>query len=109
MVAIEALSLGTPVLVSDKSGAGELLTERTKPSEAHHFVVPTPDDLDAAAANWAKAIEFVLRDRSAAFRRTAELRSRLAEGWSWASEAERLICAIEQARGPRDRAAQIGQ
>lgn len=98
LVAMEALEQGTPILVSDKSGMGELLTEFLGASEAQNFVVPTADDATVAADAWCKAIEFVLRDRDAAFRRTAELNTKLAVSNSWASAIVKLERAIENAR-----------
>ena len=98
LVACEAVEIGTPILVSDKSGMGELLKERLGASEAQNYVVATADDLDTAAAAWAKAIEFVLRDRRASFERARTLSRTLAAQNSWRSAAEGLIKEIEKAR-----------
>ena len=98
LVACEAAEVGTPILVSDKSGMGELLRERLGVSEAQNYVVTTADDLDTAAAASAKAIEFVLRDRKASFERARTLSRTLAAQNSWRSAAEGLIEEIEKAR-----------
>jgi glycosyltransferase involved in cell wall biosynthesis len=98
LVAFEAVQTGTPILVSDKSGIGELLKERLGASEAQNYVVTTTDDLDTAAAAWAKAIEFVLRDRRASFERALRLSRTLAGQNSWRSVADGLLVEIEKAR-----------
>ena len=101
LVAFEALGRGIPILVSDKSGAGELLRERLGAYEAQNFVVTTADDLQTAAAAWAKAIEFVLLDPRAAFSRAAAASQTLADKHSWDLAAVELIKAIGSAREPR--------
>ena len=98
LVAFEALSRGTPILVSDKSGVGELMRERLGASEAQNFVVTTVGDLQTAAAAWAKAIEFVLLDRKAAFSRASAASQTLAAGHSWDSAVGELIRALDKAR-----------
>lgn len=94
LVAIEALSLGIPVLVSNQSGVGELLINRLGTSEAIPFVVRTTGDLQTDAAEWARALENTLRDRNAAFRRTAELCDKLANAMSWETAAGALMNAL---------------
>jgi glycosyltransferase involved in cell wall biosynthesis/tetratricopeptide (TPR) repeat protein len=98
LVACEAVGVGTPILVSDKSGIGELLKERLGASEAQNYVVTTADDLDTAAAAWAKAIEFVLRDLKASFERARTLSRTLASRNSWESAVDGLLEEIEKAR-----------
>ncbi|MFZ1643055.1 MAG: glycosyltransferase family 4 protein [Candidatus Contendobacter sp.] len=95
LVALEALEMGTPMLVSNKSGIGELLKESLGDSDAQQYVVDTVDDRVKAAASWAKEIEFVLRDRDAAFARARTLAERLANTLSWDSAVSLLIGAIK--------------
>ncbi|EUC18604.1 glycosyltransferase [Paraburkholderia hospita] len=94
LVALEALQVGTPILVSNKSGFAEYLkTKIDNPSELQQFVVRTVDDCEESADQWCKALEFVLRDRKAAFRRTAELKEVLC-AHTWESASEGLLAAV---------------
>ena len=87
--------MGTPMLVSNKSGIGELLKESLGDSDAQHYVVDTVDDRVKAATSWAKQIEFVLRDRETAFTRARKLAERLANILSWDSAVSSLIESIK--------------
>lgn len=109
LVACEAVGYGTPILVSDKSGIGELLKERLSAREAQNFVVNTPDDVEEAATTWGKAIEFVLRDLKAAFGRAMVLSRTLADGNSWESAVEGLREAIQEARRVRSRTVAVSE
>lgn len=93
LVAAEALSLGIPILVSNRSGFGELLCERLNPSSAVQHVVRTTGDLQTDAIEWSRALEVVLRDRDAAFRRARELRDELAGTFSWDNAASAFLDA----------------
>jgi glycosyltransferase involved in cell wall biosynthesis/tetratricopeptide (TPR) repeat protein len=104
LVGLEAIAAGTPVLVSDRSGLGELLLEQLGPAEAASFVVRVEDDLEADAREWARAIEAVLRDRKAAFRRAEELRTKLSAKLSWGRAVASLLEALESARPATERA-----
>jgi glycosyltransferase involved in cell wall biosynthesis/tetratricopeptide (TPR) repeat protein len=98
LVGMEAIAAGTPILVSDHSGLGELLTENLSPAECVHYVVPTRGQ-PADVSHWARAIEDVLRDTAAAFRRAAALRDTLAAVHTWDAAAARLVDAIRGAIG----------
>lgn len=76
---------------------GQLLKELLAAADVQRFVVSTSDDAYAAADAWAKAIEFVLRDRKAAFVRAAELNRKLVNGLSWDSAVLAFTQAIENA------------
>ena len=91
LVALESLSWGTPVLISDKSGLAELLEGFLKPHELRHYVVDTPDDLEQAAMNWQEKISFQLSDIDAAIRRADKLGKILAEQLTWSKSCERLL------------------
>jgi glycosyltransferase involved in cell wall biosynthesis/tetratricopeptide (TPR) repeat protein len=80
LTALEAIAAGVPVLVSGRSGIGEFLQEIP---EAANTVVPIADDLDEDAAKWSTALDFILRDREAAFSRARRLRERLEPAMSW--------------------------
>jgi len=93
LVAAEALGSCIPILVSDRSGFGELLNERLHQSKAVHYVVRTTGDLQTDALEWSRALEAVLRDREAAFRRARELGHELSRKLSWDAAASALLNA----------------
>jgi len=91
LVALEALGQGTPILVSNKSGVGELLESELSAAHASNLVIPTPDDPEKAAREWETAIQLVLSNPEAAFERAAEVTTLLASRLTWRSSAERLL------------------
>lgn len=94
LVPLEALQAGTPILVSNKSGFAEFL--KTKISSSNHlqqFVVRTVDDVDESAAEWSKAVDFVLRDRKAAFRRTVELKE-IFKDHTWDAASKSMLALV---------------
>ena len=94
LVPLEALQVGTPVLVSNKSGFAEFLKKKIpSASQLQQYVVRTVDDCDESADEWCKAIEFVLRDRKAAFRRTADLKDILGD-YTWEAASSALVSAV---------------
>ena len=64
LVALEAISAGVPILITDKSGMAAMI-KRYAPSKADNVVIATADDVESSSIRWAKAIEYVLRDKSA--------------------------------------------
>ncbi|WP_155055777.1 TIR domain-containing protein [Streptomyces blattellae] len=88
--AAEAIAVGTPVLVSSASGLGRLLRETLGVREAAHHVVETRDD-EQDAERWSRAVERVLDDREAAFRRAARLREHLGKSHTWYAAAASLL------------------
>jgi glycosyltransferase involved in cell wall biosynthesis/tetratricopeptide (TPR) repeat protein len=96
LVGLEAIAAGTPVLISDQSGLGELIRSQV-PEMAGNCVIRVTTDLERDAQEWAKNIEFVLKDRAASFERAAVLRRRLGASLSWPITAARLAEAIAQA------------
>jgi glycosyltransferase involved in cell wall biosynthesis len=95
LVAAEALAMGTPILVSNRSGFGELLENQLEPSRAVQYVVRTTGDLHTDAIEWSRALEAILRDREAAFRRTRELHGNLSRQLSWDVATTALLNAFE--------------
>jgi len=94
LVPLEALQIGTPILVSNKSGFAEFLkTKITNASQLQQYVVRTVDDCEESANEWCKALEFVLRDRSAAFKRTVDLQE-IMDGHTWSAASEELLSTI---------------
>lgn len=94
LVPLEALQVGTPILVSNKSGFAEFLkTKISSPTLLQQYVVRTVDDREESAEEWCKALEFVLRDRKAAFRRTADLEQIMADH-TWEASTEALLSSV---------------
>ena len=98
LVPLEALRLGTPILVSNNSGfAGVLEAVLTKP-EYHQFVVDTPSSpaaAEQAADNWERAISAELRDFEAAKGRAAKLATRLSETLSWRVSCQQMLDTLK--------------
>ncbi len=97
LVGLEALSLGTPVLLSERSGLAELLLEQFG-DDAEPFVVEVSDDLERDAPRWRDAIENVLTDRAAAIDQTRTLAERAAVTLTWEAAAHAL-CEAALGRG----------
>lgn len=86
--AFEAIGVGVPVLVSAKSGLGELL-QRTDPAATE--VLPIDDATEAfLLTTWANAIVNNIKNSESAFIRAAELRALIADRYSWARVAADL-------------------
>ncbi|RQO59416.1 glycosyltransferase [Variovorax sp. KBW07] len=94
LVPLEALQAGTPILVSNKSGFAEFLKSKISSSnQLQQYVVRTVDDVDESATEWAKALEFVLRDRKAAFRRTVELQDIFTDH-TWDTASKSMLAVV---------------
>jgi glycosyltransferase involved in cell wall biosynthesis len=94
LVPLEALQVGTPILVSNKSGFAEFLkTKISSSNQLQQYVVRTVDDLDESATEWSKAVEFVLRDRKAAFRRTVELKD-IFKDHTWDAASKSMLATV---------------
>lgn len=94
LVPLEALQVGTPILVSNKSGFAEFLKMKiSTASQLQQYVVRTVDDCEESAEEWYRALEFVLRDRQAAFRRTADLKEIMADH-TWEAASEAFLSAV---------------
>ena len=87
---------GTPVLVSEKSGLGELLQEALTKEAAVRHVVPVTGDVDIDTDVWSRAVEAILLDREAAFRRAIELRTNLAKQRTWTVAISALVAELER-------------
>lgn len=93
LVGHEAITEGTPTLVSEHSGLGMLL-EELAPRESRSVVVPILGDMSKDAAVWGHCIAAELRDRPASFARAAALRRDLAARWTWANAVARILSAL---------------
>jgi len=91
LVALEALSKGVPVLVSNTSGFGEVLQSTAPEVLVRNAVVTTPQEVDAAARNWAEAVAMQLLDPVASFARASELGRHLAQTHGWDAAVRSLM------------------
>jgi glycosyltransferase involved in cell wall biosynthesis len=92
LVGLEAIGVGTPVLVSSRSGLAELLRE-VAPALAARFIVQIDDDWRSDTDRWSRALQNVFADRRAAFHATLELWDVLSSSLGWDSVA----IAVEEA------------
>lgn len=94
LVGAEAISAGTPVLISGRSGLGMLLREvlHDEPERADRFVLPVREDA-GDVRRWGSAIAAVLRNRRAAFDDAAELRDTMARARPWARTCAEFLDA----------------
>ena len=91
LVGLEAITEGIPVLISSRSGLGELLRDKLPGEIVNRCVIQVSGDLEADAQEWTKAIEFVLLDRATAFTRAAELQKLLGDSVSWEQGVSELF------------------
>lgn len=91
LVGLEAITEGIPVLISSKSGLGELLRDKLPSEIVSRCVIQVSGDLETDAQEWTKAIEFVLLDRVAAFTRAADLQKLLGNSVSWEQGVSELF------------------
>lgn len=95
LVGLEAIIAGTPVLISEESGLGQLLKEILSKEQAARHVVPITRDVAVDAESWANAIEAALMDRESTFKRAEELAMTLSEQRTWSSAIAGLIAELE--------------
>lgn len=97
LVALEAIVAGAPVLVSSRSGVAQLLRETLNSEHAARVIVETTGDEvrpETDVQEWERAIDGLLRDRDAAFRRAAELRDTLSARYSWRASVNFLLSSL---------------
>lgn len=112
LVALEALAMSVPVLVSERSGMGRWLRESVKRAgasirdAAEKLIVPMDGGDDEQTDRWAAAITAVLLDPEQAFGRVRELRAQLAATGLWPEKgACSLLEEVRQAVDGRNGAA----
>jgi glycosyltransferase involved in cell wall biosynthesis len=101
LVGLEAISLGTPALVSGRSGLGTLLREVLPGDLADQMVVPVVDDPVRDTRAWGHAIAAVLRNRDAAFATATTVARIMAATRTWSMAAEVVLATVREARGRR--------
>ncbi len=84
LVGVEALAVGTPILITEKSGLAELIREHCPPDVARRCIVPVTGYLETDAPVWERHIDFVMRDRRAAFGNAADMAMMLSKKLTWA-------------------------
>ncbi|MFY0538076.1 glycosyltransferase [Nannocystis pusilla] len=100
LVALEAISAGTPVLVTRNSGVAEMLEEFV-PNEASAIVVPSLSTESANVEAWRSAIEANILDRNtlqAAFTRASAIRDSLRPSLVWKDAVAALLAAVPGTR-----------
>jgi glycosyltransferase involved in cell wall biosynthesis len=97
LVGLEAISVGTPVLVSSRSGLAELINE-FGPPESRQFIVEVDDSGDQDVQRWKSALEGVLNDREQALSRTLHLWDWLNNKTSWLKLGARLGAETKRIR-----------
>ncbi|HEX5402276.1 MAG TPA: glycosyltransferase [Pseudonocardiaceae bacterium] len=98
LVGLEAIVLGVPALVSDRSGLGMLLREVLPRELVHQIVVPVEDDAERDTAVWGHAVAAILRNRRAAFDTAAAVMAIMARERTWAMAADVVLTAIRPTR-----------
>ncbi len=107
LVGQEAIVAGVPVLVSSRSGLGELLLDEAA-ELAGEIVLPVNRD-GCDVELWSKAVAAVLDSPGTAFARAAQLRERMSQRRSWARTAHRVLqaWAVAPRRFGRDPATKL--
>ncbi|MEV0132585.1 glycosyltransferase [Dactylosporangium sp. NPDC050688] len=94
LVAAEAIALGTPVVISERSGLAQFLEWRLPSDEYRRLVVPVTGNEEKDTDAWGDAIRSVLRDPEAAFGNAGRLRQTLAQQQTWRMAAEVVLGRI---------------
>ncbi|MEV4316516.1 glycosyltransferase family 4 protein [Actinocrispum sp. NPDC049592] len=93
LAALDAISLGTPILVSDQSGIAETLRAHLG-EDADPFIVDVVDDPGRDIPRWREAIQRVLANPRKAFIDAHELRDRLAGAMRWDLTVSTLVTRL---------------
>ncbi|HVT11770.1 MAG TPA: glycosyltransferase family 4 protein [Fimbriimonadaceae bacterium] len=96
LVGLEAIEEGSAVLISDQSGLAEAL-RRDIPDLAEALIVPTP--VATAATDWGFHTWNVLRAPAGHYNLVDEVRSALAEIWTWPIAIDGLLSHVPNTAG----------
>ena len=92
LVAFEAMSMGIPVLVSEQSGAAELIGEVAPDDElVRKLILPVASDYKVAGQLWAQRVSDVLIQYEVYERLVRDLRERLGRIASWDVAAQTML------------------
>ncbi|XP_035661189.1 uncharacterized protein LOC118405685 [Branchiostoma floridae] len=98
LIGLEAIAAGIPVLISDKSGLADMITDLINDgkcsADMRHRIVETSvkeSDLEEAANEWAKAIVGTLKYSEHEFRKAAEYKKQLLKSKYWEESHQNLL------------------
>lgn len=94
LVGLEAITIGSPVLLSNASGIGQLLRQALTSEEAGRSVVRVTQDDKADSEAWSREIDGMLRDREAAFSRAWQLKISLGSKFTWKTSVNAMLKEI---------------
>jgi glycosyltransferase involved in cell wall biosynthesis len=95
LVGLEAISLRRPILLSNNSGLSQLIDEFS-PAEIIYCSLPVSGNEQNVISEWAKEIEFILKDRDAAVRRLNGIIKNFSSKVSWSESVKKLLVAINE-------------
>jgi glycosyltransferase involved in cell wall biosynthesis len=90
LVGLEAITAGTPALISARSGLGMLLRD-TLPAVARPVVVPVGDHGREDVQRWGHHLAAVLRDPAGALVLAQALQREMAKHRTWAMAADAVL------------------
>jgi len=96
LAALEAISAGVPVLITEESGLAKTIAnldvdgDRRRPRE----ILTVSGDSSDVAEIWSEEISRILKDPQTAYGRASSLRTTLAGSLSWSSAARNLLAAL---------------
>jgi glycosyltransferase involved in cell wall biosynthesis len=102
LAALEAIGLGTPVLVSGRSGLAQMLRDYF-PELVEPMIVPVVDNLEQDIRAWRDAIERKMDNLPGAFAYAREVQRQLASRFRWGSTVSTLVSRlpVPAARRPK--------
>ncbi|MFI5565626.1 glycosyltransferase family 4 protein [Amycolatopsis japonica] len=93
LAALEAIGLGTPVLISGRSGLAQMLRDNC-PEVAEPMIVPVVDDLEEDIRVWRSAVERKMDNLNGAFGYAREMQRRLAVRFRWSTTVSTLVSRL---------------
>jgi len=93
LAALEAIGMGTPVLVSDRSGLAETLRHHLG-RNAEPMIVPVEDDIAKDVHVWSEAIQRVLDDLPTTFKYAHQVREELATKLCWSATVDEIASRL---------------
>ncbi|HWM06124.1 MAG TPA: glycosyltransferase family 4 protein, partial [Actinophytocola sp.] len=93
LAALEAISMGTPVLVSDRSGLAETLRHHLG-WNAEPMIVPVTDDIAKDVPVWSEAIQRALDDLPTTYKYAHQIREDLAPELRWSATVDKIVSRL---------------
>jgi glycosyltransferase involved in cell wall biosynthesis len=93
LTALDAIGVGTPILVSDKSGVAETLRAHLG-EDADPMIVEVADDPHRDVPRWREAIQRVLANPRKAFTDAHDVRDKLAHAMRWDRVVSTLVTRL---------------